>query len=152
MMGLPIVDCRLPIERSRARGSFTRCRHNRGQIIRFLQERRQFANGYNSRLTEQLEPKCCFISFFLHCSNFSDEFHLASSAACGPIIRSDRSPTANNLIGNRAPCDIRFRNGPAQIDNSKCEVLGTQFQFNRVHGPKVSEQWPIANRQSPITL
>src|SRR5215469_6253736 len=150
MMGLPIADCRLPIERSRASGGFARRGHDRSQIIRFLKKRRQFAGGYNSRLTQQLEPECCFVGLLLNCSDFGDEFGLASSAAGGAVIRSNRSPTTDNLIRNSAPCDISFRNSPGQFNNSKSEVLGSLFQLDRVHSRKLSDHSAIANRQSPI--
>lgn len=142
----------LPIYRSDARSRFARRSHDRSQIICLLEKRRQLAAWYNPRFTQQFEPKRGFVRFFFHCSNFSYEFRLASSTARGTVIRSHRRPATDNLIRNGASCDISFRNGPRQFDNSEREVFGALFQFDRVHNRKVLEQSAIANRQSSIPL
>ena len=151
-MTLPIADCRLPIAALRARSSFPRGRHDRSQIVRFLQQRRQLASGCDSRFTKQLEPQCGFVSLLLNCFDFSNEFRFASSAARCTIVRCHGGSASDNLLCDDSCGLICFGNRPRQFNNPQGKTFGALFQFKRVHRPKLQNQLAIANRQSPMFL
>ena len=149
MNELPIADCRLPINKSRARCSFARGGHNGSKLIGFRQQCRQFLAWHNAGLGQQFEPEGGFVGFLFNGSDFSNKFSLASRAATGAIVCRDRSSAANDLSRNR-PAGSCFWNGTGQFDDSQCKFFGAEFEFNGIHGMKLQTQSAIGNRQSAI--
>lgn len=149
-MKLPIADCRLPI--SSACGGFAQGGHDGGQIVCFLQQRRQFAGGDGSRFGEQFKPEGGFIGFFFDDANFRDEFRFAASSACGPVIRRQGSSAADDLFCNDASHVIGLGNRARQFNDAKRKVFGSLFQFGWVQGAKLSSQSATGNRQSAMAL
>ena len=154
MRRLPIAPAlrdRLPIG-SRLGRRFARGGHYGGKVVRFLQQCRQPAGSNDSRFREQLEPQSSFIGFLFNGSDFGDEFGFASSAAGRAIIRGHRCATANDLFGDYASGIVAFGNTSREFNNPEGEVLGSLLQFDDIHARKLSNQSPIANCQSPISL
>ena len=86
MKKLPIADCRLPIKKSFSGSGFARCGHDGGEVVGFLQQRRQLARGHRRGFDEQFEPQRGFVRLFLDGSDFGNEFGLAAGAALGRFI------------------------------------------------------------------
>jgi hypothetical protein len=151
-MRLPIVDCRLPIAESSASRCFARSCHDRCEVIGFLQQRGKFALGNDSGFAEQLKPESGFVRFFLNCSNLSDKFRFASSAARRSVVRCDRSAAPKDLFSHDSSGVIGLGNGPGHFNYSERKGFGALFKFEGIHVPRLLRQSPIANRQSPIRL
>jgi hypothetical protein len=150
MTELPIAACRLLIAVLRAGGCFTRCRHDGGEIVRFLQQSRQFAGGQDSGFCEQFKPERRFVRFLFNDPDFGNEFRFASSSARRPVVCGYRSSAADDLFGYNASCIIGFGNRSRKFDDPKREVFGALFQLCGIHARKLRNQSPIANRQSAI--
>jgi len=150
MIRLPIADCRLPITDSFSRRRFARCGHDGGQLVRFIQQCRQFFCRQNARLDQQFQPERGFVGFFLDGADFGDEFGLAAGATTGAVIRRHRSAAANDLFGDGAAGIVGFGNGARQLDDSQRESFRAGFEFGRIHGANLQTQSAIGNRQSAI--
>ena len=150
MKKLPIADCRLPIKKSFSGSGFARCGHDGGEVVGFLQQRRQLARGHRRGFDEQFEPQRGFVSFLFHRSDFGDEFGLAARAATGAVIRRDRSAAANDLFGDGASRIVIFGNHPGQLDDPQGKGFGPGFQFDWVHVLELQIQSAIGNRQSAM--
>jgi hypothetical protein len=150
MTRLPIADCRLPIIALPAGRRFTRCSHDSCEIVRFLQQGRQFASGQDSRFRKQFKPQRRFVCFFFNRPNFGNEFRFASSSARRPVVGGYRSSAADDLLGYNTSCIIGFGNRSRKFDDPKRKIFGALFQFCGTHAPKLQKQSPIANRQSAI--
>jgi hypothetical protein len=142
-MKLPIADCRLPIVALSARCSFSRSRHDGGQVVGFLQERGQFAFGNNSCLGKQLKPQRGFARFFFNGSHLGGKFCFASSATPGAVIRRHRGAAANDLFGNNTSRIVALRNGSRELDNAERKSFRALFEFGRIHVPTLRNQSAI---------
>ena len=147
---MPIADCRLPIAELSARRSFARCCDDRGQVVRLLQKRGQFALGNNSGLGKQLKPQSGFVCLLFDSSRLRDKFGFASSAAARAVIGRHRSSAADDLFGNNSPCVIAPRHRAREFDNPQSKSFCALFEFGRIHVPTLRNQSAIANRQSAI--
>jgi hypothetical protein len=150
MTELPIADCRLPITVLRARRRFTRCGHDGSEIVRFLQQGRQFAGGQDSGFREQFKPERRFVCFLFNRPDFGNEFRFAPSSARRTVVSGHRSPAADDLFGYNASRIIGFGNRSRKFDDPKRKIFGALFQLCGIHARKLRNQSPIANRQSPI--
>jgi type II secretory pathway pseudopilin PulG len=117
-------------------GCLFRCNHDCGQLGGLLEEGNQFGMGQKLAFVDQIQPETAFVGFFLHGSQFCNEFGLAAGSACRAIIGSDtRSGTPQlspqNLSGN--PLGQSFRH--IQTAMGKC--LGPLLQILPSHGENV---------------
>jgi hypothetical protein len=140
MNGLPIADCRLPINGSFAGRSFARGRHDGSKVVGFLQKRRQLARRHYARFDEQFEPQSRLVGFFFNRANFGYKFRPAPSTATGAIVRGHRSAAANDLFGDDTSGLVVFWNSPGQFDDSQGKRFGARFQFGWIHAPKLQTQ------------
>ena len=152
MTTLPIADCRLSIGASRAGCCLARGGHDGSQIIGFLQQRGEFAGGGDAGFAEQLQPQRRLVRFLFDGADFGDKFRFASRAACRSVVGHDRSAAADDLPGGDLPRIIAFGNCSRQFNDAESKTLGSLLEFNRVHALKLSNQSPIANRQSTIPV
>ena len=150
-MKLPIADCRLPIKESFAGRGFARSGHDGGEFVGFLQQGRQFARRHDAGLDKQFEPERSFISFFLDCPDFGDEFRLTRGTATGAIVGRDRGAAANNLLGDDSSRIVTLWNRAGQFDDAEGKGLGVLLQLDGGHAPNVQTQSAIGDRQSAIT-
>jgi hypothetical protein len=150
MRGLPIADCRLPINGSFTRRSFARCGHDGREFVGFCKQGRQFLCRYDAGFGKQFEPQRGFVSFFLDCSDLGNELRLTARPATGAVVGRHGSSTPHDLLGYHTACVIVFGDRPSQLDDSQGKGFGSEFQFAWIHTPTLQTQSAIGNRQSAI--
>jgi hypothetical protein len=99
------------------------------------------------RALGDLNPQVGLVCLFQHDRDFVDEIRARFSAQRGPIIGSDRTTAASDLI--RDSLSGRFvRQRVSEFQNSDGELNGSFLEFSWVHEPESAAPEKIINQKS----